>query len=89
MPAWEDVPEAQPGRKMAANDAAQLGNMERIRTVIQAAQETFEDAAMAAVWLESPSQALGGVMPLQMLGTEDGIEQVLRELIRICHGIPP
>lgn len=89
MPEWESVREAEPGRKTIADDAAQPGDMERIRTAMQAAEETFEEAATAAEWLESPSQALGGVIPLQMLGTDDGLDQVLRELIRICHGVPP
>lgn len=89
MPAFEDVRIAQPGRRTAANDAARPGDIERISAAIQAARETFEDAAMAAEWLESPSQALGGVVPLQLLGTRDGLDQVLRELIRIGHGIPP
>lgn len=89
MPAWEDVCKAQPGRRTATDDAARPGDMDRIRAAIQAAEETFGDAAVAAEWLESPSQALGGVVPLQMLGTGEGLDQVLRELIRIAHGIPP
>jgi len=89
MPASENVREPLPGRKTTVDDAAQPGDMERIRAAMQAAEETFEDAAVAAEWLESPSQALGGVVPLHMLGTDDGLDQVLRELIRICHGVPP
>lgn len=88
MPAWDDVRVAQPGRRSTV-DEARPGDMERIRAAIQAAQETFEDAATAAEWLESPCLALGGVIPLQTLGTEEGLDQVLRELVRICHGIPP
>lgn len=88
MPAWDDVREAQPGRSRTA-DAARPADIERIRLALQAAQETFEDAGMATEWLESPCPALGGVVPLQMLGTGDGLDEVLRELVRICHGLPP
>jgi putative toxin-antitoxin system antitoxin component (TIGR02293 family) len=88
MPAWDDVRVAQPGRSHDS-DAVRTDDMERIKAAMQAAQETFEDAAAAAEWLESPCLALGGVLPLQLLGTEDGLDQVLRELVRIAHGIPP
>lgn len=88
MLAWDDVRDAQPGRGRTA-DAAQQVDLERIAVARQAAQGTFEDAEMAAEWLESPCPALGGVVPLQMLGTGEGLDQVLRELVRICHGVPP
>lgn len=88
MPAWGDVREAQPSLNKIA-DEARPGDMERIKVAIQAAQEAFEDAAIAAEWLESPCPVLGNVVPLQMLRTEDGLDQVLRELVRICHGLPP
>lgn len=88
MPAWDDVRIAIPGRRRTA-DAARPGDIERIQAAIQAAQETFGDAAMAAEWLESPCPALGDLIPLLMLGTREGLDQVLRELVRICHGVPP
>lgn len=88
MPAWDDVREAQPGRSRTA-DAARPADTERIKVALKAAQETFEDDGMAAEWLESPCPALGGAVPLQMLGTGAGLDEVLRELVRICYGLPP
>lgn len=87
LPSWDDVREAKPGRRTA--DAGRPCDMERIKVAIQTAQETFGDSATAAEWLESPCPALGGVVPLYMLGTEEGLDQVLRELMRTSDGIPP
>lgn len=88
MPRWDDIREAHPGRRRPA-DASRPGDVERIEAALRASRETFEDTAIAAEWLESPCEALGGVVPLQLLGTEDGLDQVLRELVKIGHGAPP
>jgi putative toxin-antitoxin system antitoxin component (TIGR02293 family) len=38
-------------------------------------------------WLQSPSRALGGAVPLQLLDTDVGAEVVREELGRIEHGV--
>ena len=38
-------------------------------------------------WLNIPSIALGDKVPATLIETEEGLEQVLDELIRIEHGV--
>jgi len=38
-------------------------------------------------WLNMPSVALGGKVPSTLIKTEEGLQQVLDELIRIEHGV--
>lgn len=39
-------------------------------------------------WLISPNFPLGDVPPIDLLVTEQGLQQVLGELIAIEHGLP-
>lgn len=41
-----------------------------------------------AAWLASPSRALGGAIPLQLLKTDAGVERVEHELRQIEYGMP-
>lgn len=51
------------------------------------AEEIFEDAQIAKNWLRRPNQALGGEMPLNLLDTETGVNQVEDVLTRIEYGV--
>ncbi|MCC6367657.1 MAG: DUF2384 domain-containing protein [Bryobacterales bacterium] len=65
----------------AASD--RLSRIERIYTL---ALEVFGDAEKAANWLKRPSRALGKELPLKLLDTDAGTQQVERELRQIQHG---
>lgn len=39
------------------------------------------------LWMNTPSKALGGKKPIELLHTTKGVEYVLDEVIRIEHGI--
>jgi putative toxin-antitoxin system antitoxin component (TIGR02293 family) len=51
------------------------------------ARHVLEDEGAGARWLQTPSKALGGRMPLSLLGTGDGFTAVMDELGRIDHGV--
>lgn len=55
----------------------------RIQTI---AEETFEDAEKAAVWLRRPLTELGGEAPLAVAGTEAGARVVETILAKIAWG---
>jgi len=65
----------------AASD--RLSRIDRIYTL---AVEVFGDAKKAADWLKRPSRALGKEMPLRLLDTDAGAQQVESELRQIQHG---
>lgn len=50
-------------------------------------QEVFGDAAKFKLWLETPSFALGGVVPSTLLSDSYGQDLLVDELTRIQHGI--
>jgi putative toxin-antitoxin system antitoxin component (TIGR02293 family) len=60
-----------------------LSRIDRIYTL---ATEVFGDGGQAAQWLKRPSRALDGELPLQLLDTDAGAQQVERELRQIQHG---
>ncbi|CAM5286868.1 Antitoxin OS=Stutzerimonas stutzeri OX=316 GN=UIB01_09545 PE=4 SV=1 [Stutzerimonas stutzeri] len=47
------------------------------------AEDVFEDKEAAIVWMSTPNDALGGVTPLSLCGTELGA----RQLRRVLHAI--
>jgi len=49
--------------------------------------EVFDSAADFGAWLNAPSPALGGKMPLELLKDSYGQELVIQELHRIDQGI--
>ena len=65
----------------AASD--RLSRIDRLYTL---AVEVFGDAKKAADWLKRPSRALGKELPLRLLDTDAGAQQVERELRQIQHG---
>jgi putative toxin-antitoxin system antitoxin component (TIGR02293 family) len=58
----------------------------RIGRIYALAVEVFGDSGKAAEWLKRPSRALGKELPLTLLDTDAGAQQVERELRHIEHG---
>jgi putative toxin-antitoxin system antitoxin component (TIGR02293 family) len=58
----------------------------RIDRIYALAVEVFGDREKAAEWLKRPSRALGKELPLGLLDTDAGTQQVERELRQIQHG---
>ena len=65
----------------AASD--RLSRIDRIYTL---AVEVFGDGQKAAHWLKRPSRALANELPLKLLDTDAGAQQVERELRQIQYG---
>lgn len=59
----------------------------RYARIAARAEEVFEDALKARDWLKRPIAALGGEVPLNLLDTEAGVEQVDDILTRIEYGV--
>ena len=55
--------------------------------VTQVGREVFGDAEIFRQWLETPSFALGGYKPFDLLRNSYGKELVIAELHRIAHGV--
>jgi putative toxin-antitoxin system antitoxin component (TIGR02293 family) len=51
------------------------------------ARETFGDGQKAKSWLATPNRALGNRRPIDLIGSEQGCQQVDEILGRIDHGI--
>lgn len=54
--------------------------------VYSAAMELFEDESSLATWLCEPARALGGKVPLDVMGLKKGRGEVVRILRSIAHG---
>lgn len=65
----------------AASD--RLSRIDRIYTL---AVEVFGDGEKAAQWLKRPSRAFANELPLKLLDTDAGTQQVERELNQIRYG---
>ena len=65
----------------AASD--RLSRIDRIYTL---ANDVFGSGEKAAEWLKRPSRALANELPLNLLDTDAGTQQVERELRQIQHG---
>ena len=59
----------------------------KIAAAKERAVEVFEDSMKADKWLTSPSVALGGRAPLDLMQFDLGIDLVMKELGRIEHGV--
>lgn len=60
--------------------------LSRIDRIYALALEVFGVREKAAQWLKRPSRALGNEVPLRLLDTDAGTQQVERELRQIQHG---
>jgi putative toxin-antitoxin system antitoxin component (TIGR02293 family) len=70
-------------RKLARDEADQLARLLRVKAH---AQDVFEDAATAEVWLNEPNPALGARLPIELLVTDEGTRAVETVLRRIDYG---
>lgn len=59
----------------------------RITRIVALAERTFANAEKAHAWLRRPTRALGGRMPLDLVGTEVGGRLIENLLYRIAHGV--
>jgi putative toxin-antitoxin system antitoxin component (TIGR02293 family) len=74
-------------KKLKPLNPVQSDRILRYARIAAHAEETFEDAETARNWLKRPNQALGGEIPLDLLDTEAGVQQVDDVLTRIEYGI--
>jgi putative toxin-antitoxin system antitoxin component (TIGR02293 family) len=59
----------------------------RLARVAAQAQNVFESADPAMIWLKRPNRALAGHAPIDLLDTDAGTEQVVELLDRIEYGV--
>ena len=69
--------------RLSPSASDRLSRIDRIYTL---AVEVFGDGEMAAQWMKRSSRALGNELPLKLLDTDAGTQQVERELRQIQHG---
>jgi len=68
-------------------NSIQSDRLYRLSRLISRAIEVFENIDTARKWLKRPNQALGGIVPLDILDTDAGTEQVEELLNRIEYGV--
>ena len=76
-----------PSNRRAENAAARVANRKRVKAARAKAEEVFESADAAKDWLETECPTLGFVRPVDLLGDDDGLRQVMTILLRIEYGI--
>jgi len=60
--------------------------LSRIDRIYNLAVDVFGDGEKAAQWLKRPSRTLANHLPLELLDTDAGTQQVERELRQIQYG---
>jgi len=68
-------------------DATESDRLYRLARIGARALEVFEDENTARKWLNRPNRALGGTVPVEILDTDAGTEQVDEVLTRIEYGV--
>ncbi len=68
-------------------DATESDRLYRLARIGVRTLEVFENDETARKWLKRPNRALGGAVPLEMLDTDAGTEQVDELLTRIEYGV--
>jgi len=68
-------------------DPATSDRLYRLSKIVAVAEEVLESADNAATWIRRPQPALGGRVPLDLLVTQAGAEQVETLLRRIDFGV--
>jgi putative toxin-antitoxin system antitoxin component (TIGR02293 family) len=71
-------------RRLRADESDRLLRVARVAT---AAEDILGAQAKAGRWLQAPNRALGGAIPLDLLDTDLGAEEVVTILGRIEHGV--
>lgn len=84
------IPSSTLTRKLAAGDRLSSGESDRVSRVILIhahATDVFESRDLAAQWMQTPHAELDDEMPVAMLDTQTGYDEVQRILQRIEFGI--
>jgi putative toxin-antitoxin system antitoxin component (TIGR02293 family) len=68
-------------------DVATSDRLYRLTKVLSVAEDALSGSANAGTWLRRPQPALGGRVPLELLVTQAGADEVETLLRRIDHGI--
>jgi putative toxin-antitoxin system antitoxin component (TIGR02293 family) len=68
-------------------DPATSDRLYRLTKVVAVAEQALETPANALQWLRRPQPALGGAVPLDLLVTQAGADEVETLLHRIDYGI--
>lgn len=71
-------------RRLRADESDRLLRVARVAT---AAEDILGAQAKAGRWLQNPNLALGGAIPLDLLDTDFGAEEVVTILDGIEHGV--
>lgn len=75
-------------RKAGANlNAVASDRLFRVARVTALAHQVFESNEAAVSWLRRPQFGLDGQVPVDLLTTSAGMEEVERLLLRIEHGV--
>jgi putative toxin-antitoxin system antitoxin component (TIGR02293 family) len=83
-PRWTLTLRRSKGARLSPEESA---TVTRLARALVLAEETFQNAVKARVWLRRPSRALSGRMPLELLDTEPGAWLIEDELTRISYGV--
>jgi len=67
--------------------AIESDRLYRVARITALAFEVFGDEDKARIWMKRPNDVLDGEIPLNLLETEIGANQVSDELLRILYGI--
>jgi putative toxin-antitoxin system antitoxin component (TIGR02293 family) len=59
----------------------------RVARIASSAEDVLETREKAGRWLQKPNRALGGAVPLELLRSDLGAEEVETILVRIDHGV--
>ncbi len=65
----------------------EAGRVYRIAAIISLAESTLGDHERSIRWLKTPAKFLGGAVPLELLETEAGTDEVRNLLLRIEHSV--
>ena len=71
-------------RRLRADESDRLLRVARVAT---SAEDVLGAQGKAGRWLQNPNRALGGAIPLDLLDTDLGAEEVVTILGRIEHGV--
>ena len=71
-------------RRLRADESDRLLRLARVAAIAEDALGAREHAGR---WLQKPNRALGGVIPLDLLDTDLGAEEVVAVLGRLEHGV--
>jgi putative toxin-antitoxin system antitoxin component (TIGR02293 family) len=74
-------------KKRARLESLESDRLTRLARIAAIAEDTLGARDKAGRWLQKPNRALGGAVPLRLLDTDLGTEQVESVLGRIAHGI--